>query len=138
MKDSGPQKNLRTPTSSEIGHSLHRPLEVGSHAVPVRRQLAEGEVRRDAADVPRRADRFEETDHQAAPLFAVVAVRRRIFEDRPVRIDAGNGVGDEVVVLGGLQRDRHAVHLAQLSCPHARAVDDVLALDLALRGGHRR
>ncbi len=37
-------------------------------------------------------------------------------------------------MLGGLVRDRHADHLAELTRPHAGAVDDVLALDVAARG----
>ena len=76
MKLSGPQKNLLTPVSSEIGTRAHRLLDVRAHALPVGGDLAEGEVLRDAADLPRRADRLEEPDHQPADLLAEVAVRR--------------------------------------------------------------
>jgi hypothetical protein len=51
---------------------------------------------------------------------------------------AGDGVGDQVVVLGGLQWDAHAVALAELAGPHARGVDDDLGFDAALVGVDRR
>ena len=66
-------------------HPLHRPLDVGAHPVPVGRDLPEREVVRDALDLPRRADRLEEPDHQTAALLAVVAVTGRVLEHRPRR-----------------------------------------------------
>ena len=55
-------------------HARHRLLDVRAHAIPVGLDLAEREVVGDAADVPRRADRLEQADHQAADLLAEVAV----------------------------------------------------------------
>ena len=45
-------------------------------------------------------------------------------------------LGDEVVVLGGLQRDVDAGRVAELARPHAGAVDDELGLDVAVIGAH--
>ena len=41
-------------------------------------------------------------------------------------------------MLGGLQRDVDAGARAELPGPHAGAVHDVLALDVAVRGAHPR
>jgi hypothetical protein len=46
---------------------------------------------RDALDLPRRADRLEQADHQAADLLAVVAVGRRVLEHRAVPRQAAIG-----------------------------------------------
>ena len=82
-------------------------------------------------DVPRRAHRLEQAEHQAAALLAEVPVRRRVLQHGQVRVDAVDRLGDEVVVLGRLQRDVHPGRLAELAGPHAGAVDDVLGLDVA-------
>jgi hypothetical protein len=110
-------------------HSRHRLLEERRHPVPVRRQRPEREVGRDPVDPPGRGRGLEQADHHAAAFFAEVAVRRRVLEDRGVGVDALDGVGDEVVVLGGLVGDDQPVALPELAGPHAGAVDDVLALD---------
>ncbi len=52
------------------------------------------------------------------------------------RVIALDGLGDEIVVLGRLVRDADAVEGAELSGPHAGAIDHELRLDVALRGGH--
>jgi hypothetical protein len=114
-------------------HPAHGRLEVGRHPVPVRRQLAEGEVGGNPVDLPRRADRLEEPDHEPAALLPEVAEARRILQHGQRAVDALDRLGDEVVVLGGLQRDIHADALAELAGPHAGAVDDVLRLDVTLR-----
>ncbi len=137
MKDSGPQKKVRTPASRVTGHPRHRLLQERPHPVPVGRDLAEGEVLRDPVDLPRRRLRLEEADHHPAALLAVVAVRRGVLEDRRVRGEPVDGVGDQVVVLGGLVRDHQAVLRAELAGPHAGAVDDVLALDVGAASGGR-
>ena len=53
---------------------------------------------------------------------------------RPVLRQAVDLLGDQVVVLGRLQRDVDARDLAQLAGPHAGAVDDVLGFDVAVVG----
>ena len=113
------------------GHPAHRGLDVGPHPVPVRRDGPEREVLGDPTDVPRRADRLEQPDHQAVALGSDVGEVARVLQDGPVRVDLRHRPGDQVVVLGGLQRDAHPRALAELTGPHARGVDHVLALDVA-------
>ncbi len=107
-------------------HAAHRPLDVRTHPIPVGLDHAEREVVGDAADVPRRAHRLEQPDHQPTDLFAVVAEVGGVLDHRPVAGQPIDLLGDEVVVLGGLQRDVDAGDLAQLSSPHPGAVDDEL------------
>ena len=118
----------------------HGALQVGRHPVPVRRQLAEGEIRRDALDLPRRADRLEQAEHQPAALLAVVAVAGRVLQHRPAAVHPLDRLSQQVVVLGGLQRDVHPGQLAELPGPDPGTVDDVLGLEVTVRRadpGHR-
>ncbi len=46
--------------------------------------------------------------------------------------------GDEIVVLGRLVGDAHAIEGAELPGPHAGAIDHEFGLDVALGGGHPR
>ena len=111
-------------------HPLHRCPQERLHPLPVRFESAEREVARYAAHLPRRSARLEQADHEAAALFAVVAVGGGVLEDRGVGADPFDGFGDEVVVLGGLVGNDDAVALAELSGPHAGSVDGILALDV--------
>ena len=113
-------------------HPGHRGLEERRHPVPVGLQRGERRGRRDAVDGPRGGARLEEADHHPAALLAVVAVGGGVLEDRPVRVDALDGVGDQVVVLGRLVGYDDAALLGELAGPHAGAVHDVLALDVAV------
>ena len=124
-----PAEELADADVERDRHAAHRLLDVRPHAIPVGADLAEREVGRDAVDLPRRAHRLEQADHQPADLLAEVAVRARILEHRPRRVEAVDLLGDQVVVLGGLQRDVDARPRAELAGPHAGAVDDVLGLD---------
>jgi hypothetical protein len=81
-----------------------RRAEERLHPLPVRRQLAEGEVARHAVERPRRADRLEQPDQHAVALGPVVAVVVRVLDHRQVRIHPRHGVGQQVVVLGSLKR----------------------------------
>ena len=113
------------------GHAGHRLFEIRAHAIPVGRQFTKAEVTRNAVDLPRGADRLEQADHQAVALRAVVAIGGWVFEDRQRRIKTVDAIGDQVVVLTRLQRDRDSIELTELACPHTRAVHDVVALDVA-------
>ena len=132
----GAAEELPHPQVKGHRHPAHRLLQVGPHPVPVRRDLAEREVGRSALHLPRRALSLEQPDHQTADLFAVVAERGRILQHRQVGRQAGHLVGDQVVVLGGLQRHAHAGQIGQLARPQPGTVHHVLALDLAGRGAH--
>ena len=137
MNDSGPQKNVRRPGVGERRVALHRGVEVGRHPVPVRRDGAEGEVGRRSVELPRRTHRLEQPDEQAAALLAVVGVAVRVLDHRQVAVHAVDGLGEQVVVLGGLQRDVDADAAPQLARPEARGDHDGLALDVACVGDDR-
>ena len=126
-------EELPDPDVARGRDAAHRRVEEGRHAVPVRLDLAEGEVVGHAFHLPRRADGLEEADHEAAALFPVVAVTRRVLEDRELPRHPGERLGDQVVVLGRLVRDADAAARAELPRPHPGAVDDELRLDVAPR-----
>jgi hypothetical protein len=91
VNDSGPQKNFRMPDLARDRHPGHRCLQERPHPVPVRRNLAEGEIARYAVDPPGCGARLEQADHEAAALLAVVAVGGGVLEDRPVGSTPGMG-----------------------------------------------
>src|SRR6185437_3342038 len=109
-------------------------LQIWSHPVPIGRDFAERKVRRDSRYPPRRADRLEQAEHQPAALLPVVAVAGGVLQYRPVPVDPFDRLGQEVVVLGGLQRDGDPGQLAELTGPHSGAVDHEFGLDVAARG----
>ncbi len=116
----------------------HRGLDVGRHPIEIGRDLTEGEVGRNAVHAPGCGHRLEEADHEAPDLFAVVGVGCRILDHGPLRRQVGDLLGDQVVVLGGLERDGDAGQLAELAGPHPGAVDDELRLDLTGVGADPR
>jgi len=61
-----------------------------------------------------------------------------VLDDGKIARHAFEGLGDQIVVLGGLVGDGDAVEGAELPGPHAGAVDHELRLDVALVGGHTR
>ena len=134
MKLSGPQNSFLMPASLDHRHPGDGALQVRRHPVPVGCDLTEREVRRDAGYLPRRADRLEQPEHQPAALLPVVAVVGGVLQHRPAAVHPLDRLGQQVVVLGGLQRDGHPGQLAEFPRPHAGAVDDVLGLDVAARG----
>ena len=113
---------------------LHHDLEV----IPVFRQQREREVVRDAAHAPRLRDGLEAAHQQAADFLAHVDVAVGIAQHRQVRRHAGHRLGDDVEVLGGVQRHRDAGEPSELARPHPRAVHDDVARDVARRRAHAR
>ena len=77
-------------------------------------------------DVPGLRHVFEQADHDLAGFFADVGAAARIAQDRQLRVHAGDGLRDQVVVLRGLQRDVDARQPTDLARPHAGAIDDDL------------
>ena len=67
---------------------------------------------------------LEQPDHDLAGFLANVGAVARIAQDRQQRVHAVDGLGDQVVVLGGLQRHIDAGQAPDLARPHAGAVDD--------------
>ena len=78
--------------------------------------------------------RLEAADDQAADLLLEVGVAVRVAQDRQVAVHALDLVGDDVEVLGRVQRDGDAAQGADRLGPLAGAVDDDLGLDVAVVG----
>ena len=113
------------------GHARHGRLEVRSHAFPVGLQVEVGCVGGRTLDLPGRAHGFEQADHQATALLPVIAVAGWVLEHGHVLRQVLDRLGDQVVMLGGLVRDRDARLRTELARPQATAVDDVVRLDVA-------
>ena len=124
----------------QAGVAPHRPLQMGRHPVPVRLDRAEGEVRGRAVEVPGRPLGLEQADQQPVGLLAVVAVAVGVLDDRQVAVHARHRLGEQVVVLRGLQGYVDPAPPRQLARPQTGGQHDRLALDLALVGedGRRR
>ncbi len=71
---------------------------------------------------------------QTADLFLEVGATVRIAQGRRIEGKAGDLLGHDVLVLHGVQRHRHPGHRADLPGPHATAVHDRLAGDVAFGG----
>ena len=135
MKLSGPQNRVRIPASSSDREPLHRDLEERRQPVPVGRQHREGAVLRRAVQGPGLGDGFEHPDQQAAALLAVVAVRLALLDHRHrLGRHAGDRLGEQVVVLGGLQRHGDAGLGRELATPQPRSEHDLLALEVTTLG----
>ena len=77
---------------------------------------------------------LEPADQQAAHLFLDVGVAVRVAQHGEVAVHAAYLLGDDVEVLGRVQRDGHPGQGADLLGPLAGAVDHDLRLDVALVG----
>ena len=109
---------------------LHQEAEV----LPVLRQQRELEVDRDAVHPPRLGHGLEAAHEQAADLLPHVDVAVGVAQHGEIARDAGHRLGDDVEVLGGVQRHVDAGHPPDLAPPHAGAVHDHLAGDVAAVG----
>ena len=85
---------------------------------------------------PRSRLRLEQADEQAITLGTEVAVAVGVLDHRQVPVDPVHGFGDQVIVLGRLQRHIDSCQSAKLASPHAATIDDVLGLDGPLVGDH--
>ena len=133
-----PAEEQSDPDLGQRRNALERGAEVGADPIPVRRHGAEREAVRHTVQRPRGADRLEQANEHAVALGAVVAVAVGVLDHRQVVVHARDCVGDQVVVLGRLQRDADAVERAELAGPHACRVHHDLGLDAALVSVDRR
>ena len=101
----------------------HQDLEL----VPVLGQQLELEAVGDRVDVPRLRLRLEAAHHEAADLLLVVDEAVGIADHRQVGRDAGDRLGDDVEVLGRVQRHVDAGEAPELARPLPAAVDERLA-----------
>src|ERR1700751_344195 len=113
------------------------PLEMGLHAVPVRWYFAEGKICRNTGDVPGACSVLEDADHDLAGFLADIGAAPRVAQDRQPRMHARDRLGDEVVVLGGLQRHLDTRESPDRSSPNAAAIHDDVGDDSPKRTLHR-
>ena len=140
MKLSGPQKNVRTPASMETGM---RDIAASRYGV-MRSQSGASVPNEKSSGMPSTchgahtvSNRPSISPPPSSRKYPKLAGSSRTGSAASRAVDR---LGDQVVVLGRLERDRHAGPRAELPGPHAGAVDDDLALDVAVRGadpGHR-
>ncbi|CAB4730618.1 unannotated protein [freshwater metagenome] len=87
-----------------------------------------GQIRRRA---PGLGVRLEATHHESADLLLEVGPAVRVAHDRQVGVGALDRLGDDVEVLGRVQRHRHADLVGERLGPLPGTVDDHLGLDVA-------
>ena len=121
---------------SEHGEALRRPQDPRLEMVPVLGQGEELGVLRDPVRRPWLGAGLEEPDHQLARLVAGVGRVVGHAQDRQVRGEPLDRLGDQVEVLRRVERHHDVALAGQLACPHPGAVHDVLARDVAALGGH--
>ena len=99
--------------------------------VPVLRQQLEFEAVGNRRHVPRLGLGLESAHDEAAHFLLVVDEAVGIANHRKVGRDAGDRPGDDVEVLGGVERHVDAGAAAELARPLAAAIDQGRAANLA-------
>ncbi len=120
----------------QAGRAVHRVLHQRLELLPVLVQQLELERVRDGLHPPGFGHRLETAHQQATDLFLVVDEAVGVAHHRQHRVHALDAVGDDVEMLGRVQRHVHAGQRTELPRPLAGAVDQRLAAHLALRGAH--
>lgn len=116
-----------------VDRALHEHLEV----LPVLVEERELEGVRDAVGRhPRLGLGLEATDEQAAHLLLDVGPAVGVAQHREVPVHALDRLGDDVEVLGRVERDVDPGHRADGSRPLPGAVDDDVGLDVTVVGAH--
>src|SRR5215831_7433474 len=132
VKLSGPQKNFLIPICSVTGTLAM----VFSRYGPIRSQSGGSSPKEKSCGTPSTRHGAQTGSNMPSirpPLLAVIPVGRRILEHGPRAVDALDRFCEQVVVLGGLERDGDSGKLPELTGPHAGAIHHVLGLDIALR-----
>ncbi len=104
---------------------VHQDLEL----VPVVRQHAEFEIVRNDVLVPGLGLGLEAAHQQAAHFLLEVDIAVGIAHHRQVARHVLHLLRDDIHVLAGIERHRHADHAPELARPLATAIDDDLGLD---------
>src|ERR1700722_1447608 len=97
-------------------------------------QRLELEAFGNAVLAPWLSDRLEPSDQQLAGIFLEVGAGIGIAQHRKVFWQSGNRFGDDVEMLGRMQRHCRSGGSAQFLGPHARAVYDKLAANFTTGG----
>jgi hypothetical protein len=90
--------------------------------VEILRQLVELELLGDAGHAPGLGARLEGAQHHLAGVFLVIGAFVGNPQDRQVA-EALDRFGDNVEMLAGMQRQRHARLRGKIAAPHAAAID---------------
>ena len=133
----GPVVELLDLRGGQRRHALDRVFHQDLERLPVVGQQLELEVLRDATAVrgalqPGCRLRLEAAHQQAADLLLEVHVAVGIAQHRQVAVHAVDAVGDDVVVLAGEQRHRHAHAARELARPLAAAQHHDVGRDRSL------
>ena len=124
---------------AEQGHALHRIGEDRHELLfHVAGELVEAEVLRDRVEADRSRVRLECADEQAVGVLAVVRALVLIAQHRQVAGQIAELLGVGVVMLAGVQRDRHPGEAAELARPQPCRAHHELARDVARLGFHPR
>ena len=124
---------------AELGEMLERRLQARRDAVEIVGQQVLAEIPRRLALAPGLARLLVGADQHAAAFLAHVDLALEIDDVELVDLgvdDAGNVLGDEIMVLHREHRQFEPDHAADLARPQAAAVDDMLGEDVALLGDH--
>ena len=108
----------------------------GFELVPVLTQQLKLKVRGNRVNAPGLGHRLKPAHQQAAHLFLVVDEAVRVAHHRQHGVHALDLSGDDVKMLGRVQRHVHPGEQAKLARPLAGAVHQHLAAHLALGGTH--
>ena len=142
VKASGPLMRRVTLTSSIAGTRRRELTAISSKRSQSSSSRIAVEVGRDRVEAvgaqrPRRAVALVAAHDQAAALLAVVDEQVGVAQRGQVAVVAvAEGLGDEVLVREGHDRDAHAGHAPDLGGEHAAGVDDHLGLDRPPLGLH--
>ena len=101
-------------------------------------QLVEGEALGNPVHAPGLGDRLEPADQQLAGVLLEVGASIRVAQHRQVARQLRDRLGDDVEMLGGVQRHRGAGLGGEPMRPHAGRIDHELRLDVALCRAHAR
>ena len=129
--EEGPHARIR-----QHGNPVQRRAEEGLHPLPVRTYFPKRKPAGHPVERPRGGDRLEEAHQHAVALGPVVAVVVRVLDDRQIGVHPRHRVGEQVVMLSGLEGDGDPGQGPELAGPHARRVDHHLGLDPAGAGQH--
>ena len=130
VKLSGPLYSFLSPVLLQDGYPMDGRLHEHAEVVPVLLEQLEleGVGQRVGCD-PRLRRRLEPADDEATDLLLDVGVPVGVAQDREVRMDALDGLGHHVEVLGRVEGHVDPAQEADSLRPLAGAVDDDLGLD---------
>jgi len=104
--------------------------------IEILRQFAEFEILGNSVERPGLGARFESAEQQLAGVLLVIGAGVGVAQHGQVGRQAGEGLGDDIEVLAGLQRRADAGALGERAGPQPRRQHDDVGGDLALVGDY--